>query len=340
MGKTIDREDAKRLMLFAGRASEGLGRRIAERLDIEVGDVTLKTFSNGELYTRFEESIRGADVFLVQSTASAVTSAGEHMSVNDSLMELIFMIDAARLASAHRITAVIPWYGYSRQDKKSAPREPISAKAVADLLQAVGVHRVLTMDLHAGQIQGFFHIPVDHMTAVPLLASHFESRRFGGDLGGDEIVVVSPDAGRVKLANHFKSRLDGTLAVLAKQRPAHNEAEVLALIGDVEGKVAILIDDMIDTAGTLVKGAEKVKEAGATRVFAAATHGIFSGPAYERLADSVIERVIVTDTIPLPPGAPDKIDVVSVGRILGDTIRNVFWDDSVSEIFEGENQLF
>jgi ribose-phosphate pyrophosphokinase len=340
MGKTIDRDDAKRLMVFAGRASEGLGRRIAERLEIEVGDVTLKTFANGELYTRFEESVRGADVFLVQSTASAVTSSGEHMSVNDSLMELIFMIDAARLASAHRITAVIPWYGYSRQDKKSAPCEPISAKAVADMLHAVGVHRVLTMDLHAGQIQGFFHIPVDHMTAVPLLAEHFESRRFGGDLGGDEIVVVSPDAGRVKLANHFKSRLDGTLAVLAKQRPAHNVAEVLALIGDVEGKVAILIDDMIDTAGTLVKGAEKVKEAGATRVFAAATHGIFSGPAYERLADSVIERVIVTDTIPLPPGAPDKIDVVSVGRILGDTIRNVFWDDSVSEIFEGENQLF
>ena len=330
MGKSIDRDDSKRLMVFAGRHSEALGERIAARLGIELGDVTIKTFANGEIYCRFEDSVRGADVFLVQSTARPV---------NDALMELLIMIDAAKLASAHRITAVMPWYGYSRQDKKSRPREPITAKLVAELLQAAGVDRVLTMDLHAGQIQGFFRIPVDHMTAQPLLVQHFRERLDRGDI--DRLVVVSPDAGRAKLANHLAEELGATLAVLTKQRPDHNEAEITLLIGDVRDRVAILIDDMIDTAGTLCEGARVVKQGGATRVLAAATHGLFSDCAFARLADSDIEEVVVTDTVSLPPGAPqDLIKVVSVDRILADTIHNVFCDESVSEIFAGQNQLF
>ena len=327
---SIDREDSKRLMVFAGRSSQELGSRIASRLGIELGEVDLRTFANGELYVRFKESIRGADVFLVQSTC---------FPVNDSLMELLIMINAAKLASAHRITAVIPWYGYSRQDKKSAPREPVTSELVADLLQVAGVDRVLTMDLHAGQVQGFFNVPVDHMTAVPMLAEHFLERVYSGDLPR-ELVVVSPDAGRAKLANHFAEKLGATLAVLTKQRPEHNEVEVTLLIGDVSGRVAILIDDMIDTAGTLVAGAQVVQDHGATRVFAAATHGLLSGPAVQRLRDSVIEEVIITDTVPLPADAQDGFRVLSVDRILADSVHNVFCDESVSEIFAGENQLF
>jgi ribose-phosphate pyrophosphokinase len=330
MTTSIDREDSKRLMVFAGRASQALGTRIASRLGIELGDVDLRTFANGELYVRFNESIRGADVFLVQSTCRPV---------NDSLMELLIMINAAKLASAHRITAVIPWYGYSRQDKKSAPREPVTSKLVADLLQVAGVDRVLTMDLHAGQVQGFFNVPVDHMTAVPMIADHFLGRVDSGELPR-ELVVVSPDAGRAKLANHFAEKLGATLAVLTKQRPEHNEVEVTLLIGDVSGRVAILIDDMIDTAGTLVAGAQVVRDHGATRVFAAATHGLLSGPAVRRLRESVIEEVVITDTVPLPVDAEDGFRVLSVARILADSVHNVFCDESVSEIFAGENQLF
>jgi ribose-phosphate pyrophosphokinase len=329
--KSIDRDDSKRLMVFAGSSSKALGQRIADRLGIELGDVVLKQFSDGEVYVRFDESIRGADIFLVQSTSTPV---------NDSLMELLIMINAAKLASAHRITAVMPWYGYSRQDKKSSPREPITARLVAQLLEAAGVDRVLTMDLHAGQIQGFFQIPVDHMTATPILADHFTERQFSGDFA-EGLVVVSPDAGRAKLANHFAEKLGARLAVLAKQRPDHNEAEITFLIGDVDGKAALLIDDMIDTAGTLCAGAAVVKKAGATKVLAAATHGILSGKAYDRLAESVIEEIVVTDTIPVEDGsAGGKIQVLSVDRILADTIHNVFCDESVSEIFAGENQLF
>jgi ribose-phosphate pyrophosphokinase len=330
MTTSIDREDSKRLMVFAGSASQALGARIASRLGIELGEVDLRTFANGELYVRFKESIRGADVFLVQSTCRPV---------NDSLMELLIMINAAKLASAHRITAVIPWYGYSRQDKKSAPREPVTSKLVADLLQVAGVDRVLTMDLHAGQVQGFFNVPVDHMTAVPMIAEHFLDRIYSGDLPR-ELVVVSPDAGRAKLANHFAEKLGATLAVLTKQRPDHNEVEVTLLIGDVSGRVAILIDDMIDTAGTLVAGAQVVRDHGATRVFAAATHGLLSGPAVKRLRESVIEEVVITDTVPLPENAQDGFRVLSVDRILADSVHNVFCDESVSEIFAGENQLF
>ncbi len=328
---SIDREDSKRLMVFAGRASRELGERISTRLGIDLGEVTLKTFANGEIYVRYEESVRGADVFLVQSTCQPV---------NDSLMELLIMVNAAKLASAHRINAVIPWYGYSRQDKKSAPREPITAKLVAELLQAAGVDRVLTMDLHAGQVQGFFQIPVDHMTAVPLIAEHFTERVYRGDLS-NKLVVVSPDAGRAKLANHFAEKLGATLAVLTKQRPDHNQAEITLLIGDVQGRDAILIDDMIDTAGTLVAGARVVKNGGANRIYAAAVHGLFSGAAFERLADCDIEEIVVTDTVPLAPGAPEGLfKILSVDRILADSVHNVFCDESVSEIFAGENQLF
>ena len=332
MNTSIDRDDSKRLMVFAGRSSQELGQRIAGRLGIDLGGVTLKTFANGEIYVRFEESVRGADVFLVQSTCRPV---------NDSLMELLIMINAAKLASAHRITAVIPWYGYSRQDKKSAPREPITARLIADLLNASGVDRVLTMDLHAGQVQGFFGVPVDHMTALPMFVDDFKDRVYRGDLA-EPLVVVSPDAGRAKLANHFAERLGATLAVLTKQRPDHNEAEITFLIGDVKGRAAVLIDDMIDTAGTLCAGAKVVKEAGATRVFAAATHGLLSGSAVERLTESVIEQVVITDTVPLPESAAgsDLFRVLSVDRILADSVHNVFCDESVSAIFAGENQLF
>ena len=332
MSTSIDRDDSKRLMVFAGRASQDLGQRIAGRLGIELGEVNLETFANGEIYVRFEESVRGADVFLVQSTSRPV---------NDNLVELLIMINAAKLASAHRITAVIPWYGYSRQDKKSAPREPITAKLIADVLEAAGVDRVLTMDLHAGQVQGFFNVPVDHMTALPMFVDHLRERAYDGELS-EPLVVVSPDAGRAKLANHFAERLGATLAVLTKQRPDHNEAEITLLIGDVAGRCAILIDDMIDTAGTLVAGAQVVKDAGATRVFAAATHALLSGRAVERLRESVIEEVVLTDTVPLPEEAvaDEMFRVLSVDRILADSVHNVFVDESVSAIFAGENQLF
>ena len=332
MNTSIDRDDSKRLMVFAGRASQDLGHRIAGRLGIDLGAVTLKTFANGEIYVRFEESVRGADVFLVQSTSRPV---------NDSLMELLVMINAAKLASAHRITAVIPWYGYSRQDKKSAPREPITAKLIATLLEASGVDRVLTMDLHAGQVQGFFNVPVDHMTALPMFVDHFRERVYQQQIT-ERLVVVSPDAGRAKLANHFAERLGATLGVLTKQRPDHNEAEITLLIGDVEGRAALLIDDMIDTAGTLCAGAKVVQDAGATRIFAAATHGLLSGRAVERLRESVISEVVLSDTVPLPEEAvdDDMFRVLSVDRILADSVHNVFCDESVSAIFEGENQLF
>jgi ribose-phosphate pyrophosphokinase len=336
LGTAISRDDARRMMVFAGRASTALGEDIAKRLDMELGEVQVKTFANGEIYGRFAESIRGADVFLVQSTCSVFN--GVRQSVNDSLFELLIMINAAKLASARRIVAVMPWYGYSRQDKKSAPREPITAKMIAEILQAVGVDRVLTMDLHAGQVQGFFNIPVDHMTAVPILAQYFQDLPA---IKGERLVVVSPDAGRAKLASHFAEKLGASLAVLTKQRPEHSEVEMTMLIGDVQGKVAIMIDDMIDTAGTLVEGARKVRENGAVKVYAAATHGLFSPPAFERLERCEdIAQIVVTDTVPLRENAPTVIKQLPAGQVLADCIRNVFNDESVSEVFEGENQLF
>jgi ribose-phosphate pyrophosphokinase len=301
---------------------------------VEMGEVTLKTFANGEVYCRYEESIRGADVFLVQSTA-AYEGPGERMTPNDALMELLAMIDAAQGASAHRIIAVMPWYGYARQDKKSAPREPISARIVAKCLEGVGVDRVLTMDLHAGQVQGFFNVPLDHMTAMPMLTQWVLDQGFK-----EEPVIVSPDVGRVKTARNFADKVGTTWAVLGKSRPAQQVAEITYLVGEVEGKTVVLVDDMIDTAGTLCAAAETVLEEGAARVIAAATHGVFSGPAYERLASSGIERIVVTDTLPQRPGAPENITVLSTAQTLADSIRRIFSDDSVSEIFAGENQLF
>ena len=321
----------KRLMLFSGRANPELAANIADKLNVDLGPVTLKTFSNGEVYCRFEESIRGADVFLIQPTCGNPVTG---VSTNDSLFELLAMIDAAVGASAHRVIAVTPWFGYSRQDKKSAPREPISARLIARCLEAAGAHRVLTMDLHAGQVQGFFNIPVDHMTAMMMLTQYFQ------DLGLSDLVVVAPDAGRVKLNKKFASKLGAELAILDKERPAQQVAEIGYVIGDVKGKTAIIVDDMIDTGGTLAAAGQTVLDEGASRVYAAATHAVFSGNAWENLAKAPFEQIVVTDTIPLRPGAPDNIRVLPCAELLTDSIRRIFTDDSVSEVFGGENQLF
>jgi ribose-phosphate pyrophosphokinase len=321
----------KRLMLFSGRANPELAARIAHKLGLGLGGVTLKTFSNGEVYCRYEESIRGADVFIVQPTCgNPATGIGP----NDALMELLEMIDAAVGASAHRVIAVMPWYGYSRQDKKSAPREPISARLVARMLEAAGADRVLTMDLHAGQVQGFFHKPVDHMTAMFILTQYFRDQQL------EDLVVVSPDAGRVKLAKKFAEKVGAELAILNKERPAQQVAEIAYVIGSVKDKTAVIVDDIIDTAGTLRAAGETVKDEGARRVYAAATHAVLSGNAFENLAASPFERIVVTDTIPLRRDPPDNITVLSVADLLTDSIRRIFTDDSVSEVFGGENQLF
>jgi ribose-phosphate pyrophosphokinase len=334
LSKSLDIGYAKRLMLFSGRANPELGAKIADKLGVDLGPVILKTFSNGEVYCRYDDSIRGADVFIVQPTCG---NPGEDITANDALMELLVMIDAAVGASAHRVIAVTPWFGYSRQDKKSAPREPITARLVARMLEAAGVDRVVTMDLHAGQVQGFFSKPVDHMTAMPMLTQYFMDQAWE-----DELVIVSPDAGRVKVARNFARKVGVHWAVMEKERPAQQVAEIGYVVGDVKGKTAVLVDDMIDTAGTLTAAARTVLDEGAARVIACATHGVFSGPAYERLAyeNSGIERIVVTDTIPLRPGAPDNITVLSAAQTLADSIRRIFGDESVSEIFAGENQLF
>jgi ribose-phosphate pyrophosphokinase len=318
-------------MLVSGRANPQLAVDIAHKLGVELGPVELKKFSNGEMYCRYEESIRGADVFIVQSTCG---NAETGLTANDSLLELLLMIDAAVGASAHRVIAVTPWFGYSRQDKKSAPREPISARLVARMIEAAGADRVLTMDLHAGQIQGFFQKPVDHMTALFMLTQYF------GDLSLSDLVVVAPDAGRVKLNKKFASKIGAELAILDKERPAQQVAEIGYVIGDVKGKTAVIVDDMIDTAGTLKAAAKTVAEEGAARVYAAATHGLFSGDAFENLRTSGLEEIVVTDTIPISPDRPRNIRVLPCADLLTDSIRRIFVDDSVSEVFGGENQLF
>ncbi|MFL5896095.1 MAG: ribose-phosphate diphosphokinase [Thermoleophilaceae bacterium] len=326
----------KRLMVAAGRASEELGGKIANRLGVGLTDPGLKTFANGEIYCRFEESIRGADIFLIQSTAGNEPAG---LTANDALMELLIMIDAAVGASAHRVIAVTPWYGYSRQDKKSAPREPISARLVARMLETAGISRLLTMDLHAGQLQGFFsaQTPVDHMTALPMLAQYVQDQL--ADL--QDLVIVAPDAGRVKLTRSFARKVGGApYALMEKERPAHGVAEIGRVIGDVEKKVAVIVDDMIDTGGTLAAAAQTVMDEGAREVYAVATHGVFSGQAWETLGDSPLSGIVVTDTIPLREGAPEMIRVLSVADLLTDSIRKIFTDESVSEIFAGENQLF
>ena len=327
VARTIGLTSSKRLMVVSGRSHPTLAEDIGAKIGCDLGEMTLKTFASGETYCRYEDSIRGADLFIVQTGS---------LPVDQHLMELLIMINAAKLASAKRITAVIPWYFYVRQDKKSRPREPITAKLVADLLQTAGADRVLTMDLHAGQVQGFFEIPVDHMTAVPMFAQYVRDLNLG-----EEIAVVSPDTGHAKIAGKFAEMVTGDLVILNKVRPAHNEAKVTTVIGDVEGKVAVVIDDIVDTAGTLVAGAAALKAAGATKVYACATHGLFNGPALERIASSEIHKLVVTDTVPLDPLArPANVQVLSIAGILAETISNVFADDSVSAIFAGENQLF
>jgi ribose-phosphate pyrophosphokinase len=324
----IERGPQKRLMLFSGRSNPDLAVRIADKLGVVLGEVELKTFANDETYMRYCESIRGCDVFIVQSG---------NPPVNDHLVELLIMIQAAKLASAKRITAVIPWFPYSRQDKKSAPREPITAKLVADALEVAGADRVVTMDLHAGQIQGFFTIPVDHMTALQLFAQHYRDK----GLSGDGVVAVSPDPGRAKMARRFGQMLEADLAILNKVRPEHDTADVTEVIGDVRGKVAVMSDDMIVTGGTLIAGATALREAGATEVYACATHGLFPGNAFEKIAASELTQVTVTDTVPIDPiNRPANIDVLPVSVLLAETIMNIFSDDSVSAIFAGENQLF
>ena len=328
VGRAIGVQPRKRLVVVSGSSHPELAHRIADHLDVELGPVELKTFADGETYCRFDESVRGADMFIVQTAAKPVAH---------HLMELLIMVNAARLASAKRITAVIPWYFYARQDKKSRPREPITARLVADMLETAGVDRVVTMDLHAGQVQGFFRIPVDHMVAVPLFAHHIR------DLIGPDVerVAVAPDTGRAKLAGKFAEMIDGGLVVLDKERPGHNQVRVRGVIGDVAGKVAVMTDDIIDTAGTLCAGATALREAGATKVYACGTHALFNPPALERIEASAFERVIVTDTVPVDPlNRPANVEVLSISGILAETIKNVFADDSVSAIFAGENQLF
>jgi ribose-phosphate pyrophosphokinase len=319
-------------MVTAGRASRELGSRIAERLNVELIDAGLKTFTDGEVYCRYEESIRGADIFIVQSICG---SEREGLTPNDALMELLLMVHAAKHASAHRIIAVTPWYGYSRQDKKSAPREPISARLVADLLEVAGIDRVVSMDLHAGQLQGFFSKPVDHMTAMPILTQYVQDR-----LGDQELVIIAPDAGRVKLVRKFAQKVGAPYALMEKERPAQQVAEIGYVIGDVKGKTAVIVDDIIGTGGTLSAAAQTVLDEGAEKVYAVATHGLFSGNAFQTLQDSPLAGIVVTDTVPLRENAPGLISQLTCADILEDSIRRIFTDDSVSEIFAGENQLF
>ena len=324
----IVRSTQKRLMAFAGRSHPELATSITEKLGVELGDVELKTFANDETYCRYLESIRGADVFIVQTGCPPV---------DKNLMELLLMIQAAKLASAKRITAVIPWYPYARQDRKAKPREPISARLFADMLQLAGVDRVLTMDLHAGQIQGFFTIPVDHMTALQLFATHFR------DLGltGEGVVAVAPDAGRAKHAVRFAEMIDASFAIMHKMRPEHERAEITEVTGRVKDKVAIIGDDVTITGGTLIAGARALKEQGATEVNVFVTHALFSDDALEQIGNSDIDRIVITDSVPLDiRNRPDNLTVLSVAGLLAEAIMNVFADDSVSAIFGGENQLF
>jgi ribose-phosphate pyrophosphokinase len=332
LARKIEAGYEKRLMITAGRASRELGGKIADNLNVELIDAGLKTFADGEVYCRYGESIRGADLFIIQSICG---SEREGLTPNDSLMELLLMIHAAKHASAHRIIAVCPWYGYSRQDKKSAPREPISARLVAELLEVAGIDRLVTMDLHAGQMQGFFSKTVDHMTAMPILTQYVQDH-----IGDQDLVIIAPDAGRVKLVKNFARKVGAPYALLEKERPAQGVAEIGHVIGDVSGKTAVIVDDIIGTGGTLAAAAQTVIDEGANRVYAVATHGLFAGNAFATLEASPLEGIVVTDTVPLRSGAPSMVRQLTSADILTDSIRRIFLDDSVSEIFAGENQLF
>jgi len=314
----------KRLELYAGRAHPELAQEIADHLGVPLQEANLKNFPNGEIHCRFGDSVRGTDVFILQTHS---------WPVNDSIMEQLIMIDAAKRASAKRITAVCPYYGYSRQDRKVWGREPITAKLVADMLRVAGANRIMSVDLHSGQIQGFFDGPVDHLLAMPVLVDYIREQ------GADDPVIVAPDAGRVRVAERFTQTLHADLAIVHKRRPKEGKVQARDVVGEVEGRLCILVDDMIDTAGTVCAAAELLSDAGATEVWAMATHGILSDPAIDRLKNSVISRVAITNTLPLAQDRLiDKIEVLSVASIIGDAIDAVFEDTSVSEIFGGENQ--
>ncbi|HKH12546.1 MAG TPA: ribose-phosphate pyrophosphokinase [Rubrobacter sp.] len=319
----------KRLMIVSGQGFPELAERIADRLDLDLSGVELVKFPGGELYARYLESVRGADIFIVQALCEPV---------NENLMQMLIMIDAAKRASAKRIVAVIPWYAYSRQDRKTKPREPITARLIANMIQAAGAERVMTMDLHTGQIEGYFTFPVDHLTAMHTFVDYFVEQGFKD---ADDAVVVAPDTGEVKVAKQLAGHLRLPWAIVNKMRDRPDRSEVTHVIGDVAGKRVVMIDDIIATGGTLVNAAVRLVEDGATEVRAAATHGEFSGNAYEKIEDSLIKEVVVTDTLPLKRDRPrSKIKTLTIAPILASTIKNVFTDESVSEVFMGENQLF
>jgi len=313
---------AKPIKIFAGRSNTALAEKIADYLGTSLCNAKVENFSDGEISVNYFESIRGSDMFIIQSTNPPA----------DNLMELLIMIDAARRSSAARITAVIPYYGYARQDRKDRPRVAITAKLVANLLTTAGAHRILTMDLHAAQIQGFFDIPFDHLYSSVVLIDHIRSMDVA-----ENLVVASPDVGGVKLARAFAEALGTDLVIVDKRRPKANVAEVMNIIGDVRGKNVLLVDDMIDTAGTLVNAAKAIQEAGGQKVYAAATHGILSGPAIERIDGSVLEKVIITDSVVTGHAPSDRLETVTVSNLFGEAIKRISDDDSVSCLFDSKN---
>ncbi len=309
------------LKIFAGNSNPPLAQEISEYLKVPLGKALVETFSDGESKVEIKENVRGADVFVVQSTCAPG---------NDNLMELLLMLDAFRRASAKRMTAVIPYYGYARQDRKVLPRVPISAKLVADLITTAGASRILTMDLHSGQIQGFFNVPVDNLYATPVLLSHLKRQ-----LNHNEVTIVSPDAGGVERARAFATRLDASLAIIDKRRVGPNVVAEMNIIGEVQGQIAILLDDMVDTAGTLTMAAEALKKEGAKRILGCCTHPVLSGPAIQKINDSPLEELIVTNSIPLGPEAEKckKIKVLSVAHLIGEAIRRTHEEQSISSLF-------
>ncbi|MGC6769016.1 ribose-phosphate diphosphokinase [Enterococcus sp. LJL128] len=315
-----------RLKIFALNSNRPLAEKIAKAVGVELGKSSVSQFSDGEIQINIEESIRGSHVYLIQSTSSPV---------NDNLMELLIMVDALKRASAKTINVVMPYYGYARQDRKARAREPITAKLVANMLEKAGVTRMLTLDLHAVQIQGFFDIPVDHLMGAPLIADYFMEK----GIKGDDVVVVSPDHGGVTRARKLAEYLKSPIAIIDKRRPKANVAEVMNIIGQVEGKICVLIDDMIDTAGTISLAANALQEAGAKEVYASCTHPVLSGPALERIEESAIKRLVVTDSIYLSEDRKiDKIDEVSVGELIGDAIKRIHENKPVSPLFETKNR--
>jgi ribose-phosphate pyrophosphokinase len=306
------------MKLFTGNAHRALAEEIASYLGVHLGKAVVEPFADGEIYVRIGENVRGCDVFVRQPTCK---------SVNHNLVELSIMIDALRRASAERITAVIPYYGYARQDRKALPREPITAKLVANLLCAAGAKRILTIDLHSGQIQGFFDIPLDHLYALPILKDYLQKKNL------KDVIVVSPDVGGVKKASKLASEMDAPLVILDKRRPSHNTATITSIIGEAKGKNAIIIDDLIDTGGTIAEAANALKKEGAKEIYVAATHALFSPPAIQRLRDAPVKEVIVTNTVPVPQEARfDKLKILSVAPLIGEAIRSIHLEESVSQI--------